>query len=284
VKYKWKPHEDAKVEIYGEDQRPLYRRLDQLGQPLDVDRSRITHDQFIITRTDIASIYGGESVSSFPKISSKRQAEHTYRNFLHGNFQHNPFMPPEPGWPGLFFRLDELNDHQDVEGNLIVYRAFARHADSRCVYLGQYTFTKLEGISGREWRELPEKVLHTPCPIHKPSLLTVPLQTREIWLKFFGDTLLANRTLARIVLRKSQKEEPTEAQVIAKCESIKAPGARRALAEKMEAEIRRAFNRGEEARQLSRFFALFELLTHGWVRYSGNSRLGNEMRFVRLRI
>ncbi|KAF9789675.1 hypothetical protein BJ322DRAFT_551667 [Thelephora terrestris] len=136
-------------------------------------------------------------------------------------------MPPEPGWPGLFFRLDELNDHQDVEGNPIVYRAFARHADSRCVYLGQYTFTKLEGISGREWRELPEK-------------------TREIWLKFFGDTLLANRTLARIVLRKSQKEEPTEAQVIAKCESIKAPGARRALAEKMEAEIRRAFNRGEE--------------------------------------
>ena len=67
-------------------------------------------------------------------------------------------MPPEPGWPGLYFRLDEKNDHKDLEGNPIVYRTFARHADKRCVYLGQYTFTKLEDISKKEWRELPDKV------------------------------------------------------------------------------------------------------------------------------
>lgn len=58
----------------------------------------------------------------------------------------------------MYFRLDEKNDHKDLEGNPIVYRTFARHADKRCVYLGQYTFTKLEDISKKEWRELPDKV------------------------------------------------------------------------------------------------------------------------------
>ena len=164
--YKWKPHKDAKVEIYGKNQKLLHARLDQLGSPFDVDRSRLTHDKFIITRADITSIYGGECVASFPKMGKKARATHGYRNFIHGNFDHNPFFPPEPGWPGLLFRLDELNDHQDMDGNPIVYRTFARHADRRCVYLGQYTFTKLEDISGTEWRKLPEKVLYTLYLIH----------------------------------------------------------------------------------------------------------------------
>jgi hypothetical protein len=132
--------------------------LDQLGLPFDVDRTRITHDELLITRMDIATIYGGESVSSFPKIRKEAQERHPYRNFLHGNFDHNPFMPPEPGWPGLYFRLDEVHDHKDPEGNPIEYRTFARHVDKRCVYLGQYTFSKLESISKQEWRELPDKV------------------------------------------------------------------------------------------------------------------------------
>ena len=77
-------------------------------------------------------------------------------------------MPPEPGWPGLFFRLDEKNDHRDREGNPIMYRTFARHADKGCVYVGQYTFTKLEDLSKQEWRQLPDKVLqlHTWFEIH----------------------------------------------------------------------------------------------------------------------
>lgn len=107
---------------------------------------------------DITNIYGGENISSFPRIGKKGKGKHPYRNFLHGNFDHNPFLPPEPGWPGLFFRLDEINDHKDVDGNPIVYRTFARHSDRRCVYLGQYTLSKLEDISKEEWRNLPDKV------------------------------------------------------------------------------------------------------------------------------
>lgn len=154
----WKPHRDAKIESYGENSKLLHGRLDRLGPPLDVDRSRITHDQLRITRMDIAGIYGGNSVCSFPTISKGAQAKHQYRNFLHGNFDHNPFLPPEPGWPGLYFRLDEKTEHRTPEGNPIVYRTFARHADKRCVYLGQYTFVKLEDISKQEWRELSDKV------------------------------------------------------------------------------------------------------------------------------
>ena len=96
----------------------------------------------------------------FPKIRKSALATHPYRNFLHGNFEHNPFMPPEPGWPGLFLRLEESTDRCDAEGNPIAYRTFVRQADKRCIYYGQYTLTKLQDISKQEWHEFPEKVPH----------------------------------------------------------------------------------------------------------------------------
>ena len=71
-------------------------------------------------------------------------------------------------------------------------------------------------------------------------------QTKTIWLKFFGATLHGNRSLARIALRDSLGEEPTEAQIVTKCKTIKSRNVRRALAEKMRGDICRAFNRGEE--------------------------------------
>lgn len=170
------PHKDAKVESYGADRTLLRNRLDQLGPPLSVDRSRLTHDSSIITRMDISAIFGGNPVSSFPRMSREAQAQHPYRNFLHGNFDHNPFMPPEPGWPGLFFRLDENTDHCDPDGNPTVYRTFARHADKRCIYLGQYTFTKLEGISKQEWRDLPGKV---PQPYTRLEFMNINIRTTD---------------------------------------------------------------------------------------------------------
>ena len=145
------------MEKYGEKRELLHSRLDQLGPPFDVDRGRLTHINLVVTRKNISAIYGGGSVPSFPSIGESAR-KHPYRNFLHGNFDQNPFLPPEPGWPGLFFRLDEKNDHRNPEGDPIVYRTFARHADRRCVYLGQYTFTKLQDITKQEWHKLPEKV------------------------------------------------------------------------------------------------------------------------------
>ena len=71
-------------------------------------------------------------------------------------------------------------------------------------------------------------------------------QTKSIWLRFFGQTLHGNRSLARIALRASLGEEPTEGQVVAKCELIKPPGIRKALAERLRADISKAFSRGEE--------------------------------------
>ena len=58
----------------------------------------------------------------------------------------------------MYFRLDEKNNHTDRRGNPIVYRTFSHHLDKRCVYLGQYTITKLEDISKQEWSDLPDKV------------------------------------------------------------------------------------------------------------------------------
>ena len=81
------------------------------------------------------------------------------------------------------------------------------------------------------------------------AINTFTAQTKTIWLKFFGATLHGNRSLARIALRASLGGEPTEAQIVAKCESIKPPNIRRSLAEKLQADIRRAFSRGEEVWQ-----------------------------------
>ena len=75
-----------------------------------------------------------------------------------GDRQDDPFMPSEPGQQGLYLRLDEKNDHRDAAGKPILYRVFVRLADKRCVYVGQYTLTRLQDISGKEWCELPEKV------------------------------------------------------------------------------------------------------------------------------
>ena len=74
------------------------------------------------------------------------------------------------------------------------------------------------------------------------------LQTKIKWLKHFGQggTRLANRSLSRIALRVSNGREPTEAQILAKCELLKASAVRIALASEMENEIRRAFDRGKE--------------------------------------
>jgi hypothetical protein len=90
---------------------------------------------------------------------------------------------------------------------------------------------------------------HDVIPDSTPrQLLTNAPQTKTIWLKFFGETLHANRSLARIALRASSGEEPTETQIVAKIKAIKHPGVRRALAEKLQSDIRRAFNCGEEVR------------------------------------
>ena len=113
---------------------------------------------------------------------------------------------------------------------------------------------------------------------------TSTVQTQTIWLKFFGDTLHGNRSLARIALRASLGEEPTEAQIAAKCESIKPANIRKALAEKLRNDVRRAFSRGEEVRQPFLPPAPPGFLTHRWVRHTANSRLGDEMCFVRLRV
>ena len=109
-------------------------------------------------------------------------------------------------------------------------------------------------------------------------------QTKTIWLKFFGSTLHANRALARISLRASLGEEPTEAQLVAKWEAIKPAGVRKPLAAKLQNNIRRAFNRGEEVLSSVLSSTPQEMLMNCWVRHAANSRLGNEMRFIRLRL
>ena len=82
------------------------------------------------------------------------------------------------------------------------------------------------------------------------AINTFVSQTKMIWLKYFGQKLLANRSLARIALRASLGKEPTEAQLVAKCEAIRPPGVRKALAGALQDNIRRAFNSGEEVRSL----------------------------------
>lgn len=80
----------------------------------------------------------------------------------------------------------------------------------------------------------------------KPAAVNASIvQTKSIWLGFVGRKLYGNRSLARIALRTLGKE-PTEEQIMAKCESIKPLGVREALAKELKAEICRAFNNGEE--------------------------------------
>ena len=92
---------------------------------------------------------------------------------------------------------------------------------------------------------------YRPISASKPTNTNILVtQTKTIWLRYFGDGLLANRSLARIALRASSGEEPTEAQLAEKCEAIRPSVVRRALAEGLQYDIRRAFNRGEEVRSL----------------------------------
>ena len=122
---------------------------------------------------------------------------------------------------------------------------------------------------------------HNLVPASRPAIINpLPAQTKSIWLRFLGYSLHGNLSLARIALRASLGEEPTEAQVSAKWLSIKPPGIRKALAERLQTDIRKAFNRGEEVRKQILPSALLDID----IRHVANSRLGNEMCFVRLRL
>lgn len=85
----------------------LFNSIDRLGPPFHVDTLKITHNDTPATQPDLSAIYGVEDFSLTPKIAPKNLAEHGLNHWMVPNIDLHPYLPPQPGWPGLMLRLDD---------------------------------------------------------------------------------------------------------------------------------------------------------------------------------
>jgi hypothetical protein len=147
------------------DKDRLFNSLDCLGPPFKVNMAEITHNDIPAMPADLRIIYGGKH-SLTPKISSEKLASHGFDHWLTPNMDYHPFLPAQPGWPGLMLRSDdELEEWCPEEGT--EFRVVIRREPRFLEYVGQYEMVRLGDITGDEWKRQPPKVI---APTHADSV------------------------------------------------------------------------------------------------------------------
>ena len=149
------------------DESRLFSTLNFLGHPFHVDMNKITHNVIPSTWRDISAIYGG-TVGLAPKISSKKLETHGFDHWLTPNLEFHPFLPAQPGWPGLMLQLDDdTEEWRPKEGN--EFRVVARKDLHYHEYIGQYEMVRLDDITRDEWEQQPAKVAMVEQPMSLPG-------------------------------------------------------------------------------------------------------------------
>ena len=138
------------------DEDRLFNSLDCLGPPFHVNAADITHSNIPAAQTDLSIIYGGK-LGLIPKISPERLAAHGFNHWMTPNMDFHPFLPPQPGWPGLMLRSDDELEEWLPEGGT-EFRVVIKREPQFLEYVGQYEMVRLGDITGDEWKKQPPKV------------------------------------------------------------------------------------------------------------------------------
>ena len=159
----WEPRRLIQPNDFQMDESRLFRSLNCLGHPFHVKMNKITHNVIPLTWRDISAIYGGKA-GLVPKISSKKLETHGFDHWLTPNLEFHPFLPAQPGWPGLIFRLDEdIEEWRPKEGN--EFRVVVRKEQHCYEYIGQYEMVRLDDITSDEWEQQLAEVTMVAHPM-----------------------------------------------------------------------------------------------------------------------
>ena len=135
--------------------------LDCLGPPISVNAADLTHNSIQAVRSNLRKIYGG-GTGIAPKPSPKKLAEHGYDGLLLPKVEFHPFLPAQPGWPGLILGLnDDLEQWKPNKG--AEFRVIVKKEPHFLEYIGQYEMLRLDDIKGEEWKKQPTEVIPAPA-------------------------------------------------------------------------------------------------------------------------
>lgn len=104
-----------------------------------------------VSRLFISKTYGGNPQSVSPDLSPHFQQMHEYRGFMFVNLELHPYGPQFPGHPGLFHDYHEGPD---------IHRVFSKVSGKPSLweYMGQYILTRVQPLTGHEWKSLGPQV------------------------------------------------------------------------------------------------------------------------------
>lgn len=157
----WRPRRAIGPNDFQMDEDRLFGLLDTLGPLFKVNMAALTHRKTRGTHADLREIYGGK-YSLTPKISEKKLKEHGFDHLMIAKSDNHPFLPPQPGWPGLMLRLDDDKDSYRPDGGT-EFRVVVKLEPHFLEYVGQYVMVRLDDIRWLEWKKQPAKVSTSTC-------------------------------------------------------------------------------------------------------------------------
>lgn len=139
------------------DKSRLFDRLDRVGPRLQVNMAEITHRAIRATQTDLRVLYGGK-LGLTPNIAPEKLANHGFDHWMTPNMDFHPFLPAQPGWPGLMLRSDDNLEEWRPEGGS-AFRVVVKHEPNFIEYIGQYEMVRLDDITEDEWNQQDANVI-----------------------------------------------------------------------------------------------------------------------------
>ncbi|CAL1694781.1 unnamed protein product [Somion occarium] len=103
---------------------------------------------FTFNRLHITTLFGGNFVSTFPKIDAERVNSHGIDNFAFLNLDFNPHAPMLPGAPGLCF-VSRRAGFRKWDSYLRLFIPFK--GDHKWCYMGNYMFLPGPSLSIEEY-------------------------------------------------------------------------------------------------------------------------------------
>lgn len=135
--------------------------LDRVGPPFHINTAKITHNTTPAMELDLRANYG-IGCGIIPTVIAKEHAKQKFGGWMVPNMNFHPFLPPQPGWPGLMLRLGgRLEEWTPDEGT--EFRVVVKKEPCFVEYLGQYEMVRLSDITGDEWKRQPAKVVISVC-------------------------------------------------------------------------------------------------------------------------
>lgn len=130
-------------------------RLDKLG-PISERNFRVTLDDNIkytaVPRAFLSNHWGGSTQATYPEIRRALIEKHGLNDFMYPNTVYNPNCPLVPGYAGLMYNPDGLDNPPYPESDVNAHRTITRDKyEPLWTYMGQYIHVWSPSLTKSEW-------------------------------------------------------------------------------------------------------------------------------------